>query len=233
MRVGLIFLLSLLRMANAYGHVRSVSPKQDQIVEVRTALGIATMIQTQSAPSPAISGDLSGFRIEYLDRSTIVKPLRPGARTNLFLMTPEGRYNLRLLTGPESSADYVLYVNPAQPPRSFRWSKYLRYVRNSTSELVTSRIGKSSDGSIVLEVTIRSKQPTSLRPDDFWLLQAGHARVIDELYLSDLNVNKSSPASVYISFAQTDLLATAPVSIELRMSDRKPLVLQLDGLWQI
>src|SRR5580704_8633889 len=82
----------------AFAHIHSVKMKPDQILLVKTALGIATIIETPETVQSAIIGDQSAFKVEYLDRAVTIKPLRAGAKTNLYLQTANRRYDLRLET---------------------------------------------------------------------------------------------------------------------------------------
>ena len=68
----------------AFAHIHTVKMKPDQILLVKTALGIATIVETPESIQSAIIGDQSGFKIEYLDRAVTIKPLRASARSNLY-----------------------------------------------------------------------------------------------------------------------------------------------------
>src|SRR6185437_1616257 len=101
MKSAMAFILALLCGAPLFAanaHVRSVYPRLDEIIVVRAAIGIATIIQVPQAIQSAIIGDQSGFKVEYLYDAVTIKPLRYGVKTNLYLVTQNHRYNLRLLT---------------------------------------------------------------------------------------------------------------------------------------
>jgi type IV secretory pathway VirB9-like protein len=67
--------------------VRRVQVQSDQIVTIKTAIGIATIIQVPDRPNSIVVGDLSAFKVEYLDQAITIKPLHSGARSNLYVYT--------------------------------------------------------------------------------------------------------------------------------------------------
>ena len=91
--------------------VRHVAVQKDQIITVRTAIGIATIIQVPDRPNSVVVGDQNAFKVEYLDQAITIKPLHGGAKSNLYVYTDWRRYNVQLITGAESSADYVVYFD--------------------------------------------------------------------------------------------------------------------------
>src|SRR5687768_5746145 len=107
----LIFSLGVLaESANADTRVRRVVVQGDQIVTVRTAIGIATIIQVPDSPNSDVVGDQSSFKVEYLDRAITIKPLISGAKSNLYVYTDWKRYNVQLISGLESAADFIIYL---------------------------------------------------------------------------------------------------------------------------
>ena len=89
-----IHLLALLLASSSFANVKTVTPKTDEILEIKTALGIATIIQVPDSVQQAIVGDQSAYRIEYVDKAVTIKPLRYGAKTNLYLFTQKRRYKI-------------------------------------------------------------------------------------------------------------------------------------------
>jgi type IV secretory pathway VirB9-like protein len=77
--------------AFASERVRKIEVKPDQIVTVRTAIGIATIIQVPERPNSIVVGDQAGFKVEYLDQAITIKPLHSGARSNLYTNTSESK----------------------------------------------------------------------------------------------------------------------------------------------
>jgi type IV secretory pathway VirB9-like protein len=108
-RIAFVILLSLLSV-QSWARVRTVEIKKDQIVTVRTALGVATIIQVPDRPTSLVVGDQTAFKVEYLDQAITIKPLHGGARSNLYIYTDYRRFNVQLMTTTEVSADYVVYL---------------------------------------------------------------------------------------------------------------------------
>ncbi len=82
-----IFLLVLSLSPSAWAKVRKVEVTKDQVVTVRTVIGIATIIQVPDKPNSIVVGDLAGFKVEYLDQAITIKPLDGRARSNLYIYT--------------------------------------------------------------------------------------------------------------------------------------------------
>ncbi len=59
--------------------------KPDQIVTVKTALGLATIVQVPDVPTRLVIGNQSAFKVEYLDKAITIKPLRALVGTNLYI----------------------------------------------------------------------------------------------------------------------------------------------------
>jgi hypothetical protein len=111
--VMILILWSMVIMANT--KIRRVIVSGDQIVTVKTALGIATIIQVPDRPNSVVVGDQDAFKVEYLDQAVTIKPLQPGAKTNIYIYTDWKRYNVELVSGSESVSDYVVYLeNPKE-----------------------------------------------------------------------------------------------------------------------
>jgi hypothetical protein len=229
--LGLTLLIILLTVINAEAHVRTVVPKWDQIIEIHTAVGIATMIETPLPVLPAISGDQSGFRIEYLDKSTIVKPLRPGAKTNLFLVTDKRRYNVRLSTVVESASDYVVYLKDSSAKASTRWHIVNREVSNDRFKLRLLRVGLTSAGTVILDLRLRAFAKESMKPADLWVLQKASSKTIDALFISDLEIGPKDEVSIGLAIAKTDLQPHFPLLIQLRFKEELLIQVPASVLW--
>lgn len=220
MRAAIIALLiSLLLSIATSAQIRKTSVKEDDILAVKTALGIATIIQLPDPVQSAIIGDLSGFKIEYLDRAVTIKPLRWGARTNLYLVTDKRRYNIRLQTGSQEIADYIVYVrNPETAKASVKWVLLGRSFGLDGRTLSVERVGITSSGFILIDALLASTvtQAYSIKPADIWIKQNGSSKTINSLFLSDLKFQKSSPLRVGISLAKSDLVSGKPLTLEVQ-----------------
>lgn len=82
------FAVTLLALnASASERVRRVPILGDQIVTVRTSIGIATIIQVPDRPNSVVVGDQDAFKVEYLDQAITIKPLSSRAKSNLYIYT--------------------------------------------------------------------------------------------------------------------------------------------------
>lgn len=203
----------------AVAQIRKISAKEDDILTVKAALGIATIIQLPDTIQSAIIGDQSGFKIEYLDKAVTIKPLRWGAKTNLYLVTEKRRFNVRLLTGSQEIADYIVYIrNPDAPKSLVKWNTFGKSVALNELILSVERVGISSGGFILLDVKLAntSTQDFSVKPSDIWIKQGGSSKTINSLFVSDLQLTKKVPVRIGISLAKSDLVSGKPVVLEIK-----------------
>lgn len=228
MRIAiLIHLFAALLAFDADAHVKSVVPKPDELLLVKTALGIATIIQTPLPIQSAIIGDQSGFKVEYLDRAVTIKPLRPGAKTNLYLMTEKRRFNIRLVTLTQDQSDYVIYIKDGKEIADVRWKSFEKEVTANGVRLKINRIGQSAQGYLLVEAKLSSDTPYSVKPENFWILQNDKPKIIDSLFISDLNLTPKQPASIGISISKADLIPNQAFVLQLKIS--KTLSVQFPG----
>lgn len=153
------FLISSFAIADA--RVRRVDVIGDQIVTVRTALGIATIIQVPDRPNSVVVGDQDSFKVEYLDQAITIKPLSGGAKSNLYVYTDWKRYNVQLISGSEIVADYVVYLetpkdNPKEDTRiekgsSIVWTILKKSIKNDNLRLEINRLGRTKDGVLLVQ----------------------------------------------------------------------------------
>lgn len=214
-------------------HVRNIVANGDSIMTVRTALGIATIIQLPETIQSVIIGDGSGFKVEYIDRAVTIKPLRFGVRTNLYLVTDKRRYNLRLVTQAQDLADFVVYVrNPANKV-AVRWRKLAHFGETENLRLSVNRMARSDGGFVLIDAKLSSKstETTAIKPEDFWIVQGNTSRAINGLFISGLGLSKSNPVSIGISLAKSDLLANKPIVIELRMKHKISVSIPETNVW--
>ena len=108
--LGMIILSSTVYL-HANQKVRRVEVEKDQIVKIKTAIGIATIIQVPDRPNSVVVGDSNSFKVEYLDQAITIKPVARGARSNLYIYTDWRRFNVELITGNDATADYVVYLD--------------------------------------------------------------------------------------------------------------------------
>lgn len=228
--VCLIFFVS-----SAHAQVRKVTVKSDDILTVKTALGIATIIQLPETIGSAIIGDQSGFKVEYLDRAVTIKPLRWGVKTNLYLVTEKRRYNIRLLTLQQSSADYIVYVKAPDPAQTTtKWVNLGKSEEIDGTKLTVRKIGFSESGFILIDATLsmKSSKDLVLKPEAVWIKQGTDSKVINGLFLSATKLSREKPILIGISLAKSDLKSKKSVTVEIQLEKRISVLLSEDILWK-
>ncbi len=204
------------------GRVRRVLVKKDQIVPVKTALGIATLIQVPDRPTSAIIGDLEAFKLEYLDQGVTVKPLHGGAKTNLYIYTDSQRFNVHLLPAPKESADYIVYLKnagslpPAKISHKIKWRLFGQSDSKDGLTLKVKRLGSTGSGFWLLDFEFQSLKKTQIKPEWFWITQGKGHRPIHSLYLSGIETQPGRPVSGTIMLREADLIARSPLQLEVR-----------------
>lgn len=226
-----IFLLLLSTMSFATP-IRNTYLNPDGILNINTALGIATIIQLPETIQSIIIGDQSGFKVEYLDKAVTIKPLRWGAKTNLYLITEKQRYNLRLRTERQETADFIVYVQTPKDEVNVLWKQYDKKVQTEIYTFEILKIGKSKAGFIILSGRIKAKENRSIKPDQFWIYQNKHSKVINGLYLSSIKMTPKNPIDFGISLAVTDLEEKKPITLELKGELVLAIELPSEVLWK-
>lgn len=216
----------------AEASVRSVVLKSDELLTVKAALGIATIVQVPTPIQSAIIGDQSGFRIEYLDRAVTIKPLRSGAKTNLYLITEPRRFDLRLVTLSQDVADYVVYVREpgtAAPPawRTLSLSKLGKEVT-----LLLSRLSMTPQGFLLIEGRFTSNTRFPVKPEQVWVRQGKDSKKIQHLYLSDTMATKDRPVLLGLSINRTDLKEKSAITVELQGQETLSITIPEGAAWR-
>ncbi len=214
----------------SFAVIRSVYPRTNSVETINTAVGIATIIETPQAIESAIIGDSSAFEVQYLNNAVTIKPIRYGARTNLYLVTKAERYNLRLSTTRQANADYVVYIKDKSPSEKIRWQKLDRVSRSYSTELRVSEVGHSPDGYLLLYGYYYSENDKSiddgssgapptqskLWASDIWVYQDKKPVEIDTLYLSKMTGTKRSPIYFSLSINNASLNRHEPLVLEIK-----------------
>lgn len=225
----------ILFVSSAHAQVRKVTVKSDDILTVKTALGIATIIQLPETIGSAIIGDQSGFKVEYLDRAVTIKPLRWGVKTNLYLVTEKRRYNIRLLTLSQASADYIVYVKaPDSAQTATKWVNLGKSEEIDGTKLTVRKIGFSESGFILIDATLsmKSSKDLVLKPEAVWIKQGTDSKVINGLFLSATKLSREKPILIGISLAKSDLKSKKSVTVEIQLEKKISVVLSEDVLWK-
>ena len=230
-----ILLLILLISTSAFADkVRNVEVRDDQIVTVRTSVGIATIIQVPDRPNSVVVGDQDAFKVEYLDHAITIKPLMSSARSNLYVYTDWKRYNVELVTGPQQIADYVVYLrNPKKnvSTNKIQWRKVNNFLRNGEIKLAVSRVGKLQDQVYLVEFIITSQKTIGFKPEWLWITQDGQHRTIKNLIFNDLKIGPKRPITGLAQIDRSELESTGPIRLELRTSKTSFLTLPKVETW--
>lgn len=227
----LMFLLPL----STWARVRTVEVKKDQIVTVRTALGVATIIQVPDRPNSLVVGDQSAFKVEYLDQAITIKPLHGSARSNLYIYTDYRRFNVQLMSGPESVADYVVYLeNPQEKVKSsaIGWRHYRNHLKNEALVFETKRLASTADGVLLIEFEVRSEVREKFRPDWLWLTQSEITRPIHSLALSGQDLGGGRSIKGVMQVLKSDASTAEALRIELRRKKTSYLTIPKGVAWK-
>lgn len=242
MRIKLILLLAFSLIAynsNAAQRVRRIEVQSDQIVTVRTSIGIATIIQVPDRPNSVVVGDQDSFKVEYLDQAITIKPVSSGAKSNLYIYTEWKRFNVELVSGAEGVADYVVYLeNPkAKPASSYTgteiyWTNFKNTLRNESLLLEVKRVGRTKDGILLVEFSVTSNKKEVFKPEWLWLTQAGTTCPIHNLFMSGLEVSPQKGILGVLQIRSMDLNIADSMRLELRREKTSYLTLTKVDLWK-
>lgn len=211
--------------SNAANRVRRVPVVGDQIVTVRTSIGIATILQVPDRPNSVVVGDQDSFKVEYLDQAITIKPLSGIAKSNLYIYTDWKRFNVELVSGSEDAADYVVYLeNPKEKvPTSInngkseiKWTNFKNTLRNEMIHLEVNRLGRTKDGILLIEFFVSSKSKVLFKPEWIWLTQSSEIIPIHNLFLSSLELNANRNISGVLQVREKDLSSAIPIKLEIR-----------------
>ncbi len=240
-KILILLAFSLLTLnSNASQRVRRVPVQGDQIVTVRTSIGIATIIQVPDRPNSVVVGDQDAFKVEYLDQAITIKPLSGGAKSNLYIYTDWKRYNVELVSGQEAIADYVVYLdNPKEknatkssPESGIKWIHFKNTLRNESLQLFVKRLGRAKDGILLVEFLVSSKKKEVFKPEWLWVTQDGETRPIQNLLLSALDASPQRGILGILQIREADLNTSEPMRLELRKSKISYLTIQKVNSWK-
>lgn len=230
----IIFLMALMNNAWA-AKVRHVEVTKDEIVAVRTSVGIATIIQVPDRPNSVVVGDQDSFKVEYLDQAITIKPLVSGASSNLYVYTDYRRFNIELITGPQAVSDYVIYLKQpkVKKPDPVQWKKFNNSLTNDSLRLLIKRIGTFHKEICLVEFELTSNSHLTFKPDWLWLTQAGEIRPIHNLVVSSLDLRPGQKISGLLQIRKNDLFPSENLKLELRRTKTTFLTLPKVGSWNL
>lgn len=230
----LIFAILFINTAWA-SRVKHVEVKNDEIVAVRTSIGIATIIQVPDRPNSVVVGDQDSFKVEYLDQAITIKPLVGGARSNLYVYTDYRRFNIELVTGPQAIADYVVYLKQPKTKRqeSVAWRKFSNSLTNDEIKLEVKRVGSFKSDLLLVEFELSSKKKSTLKPEWIWLSQSGETVPIHNLVFNGLEFIPGKKLSGLMQVRVNDLHSFDPLKLEFRRQKTTFLTLPKVSSWNL
>lgn len=214
--------------------VRRVQVQNDQIVQVKTAIGIATIIQVPDRPNSIVVGDQSTFKVEYLDQAITIKPLQSGAKSNLYIYTDYRRFNVQLVSGAQAAADYVVYLE--QPKEKIKntpltWRSAKNFLKNDSLIFETLRTARTRDGILLVEFRVASQKSEKFKADWIWLMQGGLVKPIHSLAFSGQELGERKSINGVMQILKNDVSLQDPLRIELRRKKTTYLTLPKAALW--
>ncbi len=227
--------------SDAAQRVRRVPVQGDQIVTVRTSIGIATIIQVPDRPNSVVVGDQDSFKVEYLDQAITIKPLSSGAKSNLYIYTDWKRFNVELVSGAEATADYVVYLDiPREKPETkvtpkdvgVKWTDFKNLLRNDNFVLNVKRVGRVKDGTLLVEFSVTSTKKEAFKPEWIWISQGGVTKPIHNLFMSALEVTPQRALLGVLQMREADLNVKESIKLELRRDKVSYLTINKVAAWK-
>lgn len=236
-------LLSIYVKPSHSGAIRLIEATPESVTRVQTALGYSTVVEFQSKPTQAVLGDQDAFKLEYIGNSVTLKPLLPGARSNLFIFTDFGRFTFLISTGNATHADFLVRVR----------FKAVDHERESSPKGPRRRISvgrKSSAQGFTLavrdfDISLDSRNPRdasllrfevssteksyAFQPASFGLKLGKKFIPIEQIYLDRLDLSqKSPPIQGTIAVLNQDWKRSLPLYLvfAVQSKGRKPLRLE-------
>jgi hypothetical protein len=233
-----LFILALFPLTTMANPARRIVVHKDEVVTVKTALGIATIIQVPDQPTSVVLGDSSAFKVEYLNQAITIKPLHGHATSNLYVHTDYERYSVKLVTGVQTAADYVVYLSPFRSPdprpdvtgQTLRWKTIGVRKKSAIGWLTLTRLAKTSSA-VLVDIEILPNQNRRLDPGIFWLRQGADNRPIQDLLLSTLDAKKGHPVTATLVVRRADLKPQSPSTFEVKSGGTTTFTLTKESLW--
>lgn len=213
--------------------VRRMFLKRDDIAVVRTALGIATIIQVPDRPTSVVLGDTSAFRVEYLETAITIKPLARSSKSNLYIYTEARRFNVNLVTASQPSADYIVYLNSERPTTALpkeSWRKFRVQNSNRSLKVSVEQIGKVGD-CLGVRFSLSSKTKVNFGPEWIWTTQNGKTVAVQGLNLSGVVIDPKNEIHGLLTVRRNDLNGALPIMLEVRSPTPISVKLPRVDLW--
>jgi hypothetical protein len=86
------------------------TPLEEDVMNVHLAFGYCTVLQFPEKPILVTVGDNSLVQVEIPknSKSVVIKPVQEAGETNIFIFTPNHRFNYNAVIGEMKNVDYVL-----------------------------------------------------------------------------------------------------------------------------
>ncbi len=219
-----MILLSLLFLSWAHGSpVKELSLKPQEVGVINTSIGYSTVIQLSQKPLNVVLGDQAAFRIEFINDSITIKPIRPAAKTNLFIFTENDRFNLTIRVGQSASVDYVVRLRRifTDPKKTVQLN---RFQTNNGLRLTLMR-ATYNERETFLDFSIQNtgKHFLTLSPDLFRVAVDDILKPIRSLYLDNVGIKPGGLVTGSILFPATNL--GKKLSLWLGVQGGKPAVM--------
>lgn len=215
---------------SASRQVRKLFLKRDEIVQVRTSIGIATIIQVPDRPTSVVLGDTNAFKVEYLDTAVTIKPLNHSSKSNLYIYTEGRRFNVSLVTTPQAGADYIVYLNAERPPLAapkVQWRKFEAEKSNGSLKLIVRKLGVVGSN-LVVDFSLTAKKDVSFGPEWIWVTQNGKTIPINGLNLSGTKLTPKAEINGGLVIRKEDVSSPTSLTFELRTGS--PISIKLPGV---
>ena len=234
--MSLLLFLVLFPFTLAANPARKIVVHKDEVVTVKTALGIATILQVPDQPTSVVLGDTGAFKIEYLNQAITIKPLHARATSNLYIHTDYDRYSIKLVSGAQNLADYLVYLKSFTPKKEIlddglQWKLVGTRWKFRFGEAQLVRMAKTPT-TILLEFEIFPISDGFIDPGSFWLIQEKVNKPIQDLLLSSLEAKRDLPITARLVIKKSDLRANVPATVDIRMKDTVSFYLSKELLWK-
>ncbi len=145
------------------------------------------------------------------------------------------RFNIELITGPQSSADYVVYLKQpkTKKPDPVVWRPFKNAVTNDFVQLVVKRIGIFKDEILLIEFDLTSKKKLAFNPEWLWLTQSGETRPIHNLVFSSLELSQGNRITGLMQVNKRDVSVSEHLKLELRRERTTYLTLPKVKTWSL
>lgn len=222
------------------GRVRHVPVKKDEVIPVKTASTIATIIQVPDRPNSVVIGNQSAFQVEYLDTAVTIKSLQSRATGNLYIYTDYRRYSVTLVTGEERDADYIVYLEEAKMPAlplasksgSVHWKPFRKAQKNDGMEIKFLRMGTRADGYGLIEFTVLGRKNRKFDPGWLWMTQEGKIKTIQNIFLNALAFPENEKISGTLVLLKTDFNPDKELNLEFRVKKTVSILIPGRALWK-